>query len=95
MSDYYNEAGEPLMSGEAMRYEMYLDSTYEPDPDDYYDAWDEEPEPQDPATCEHGNGSFPEGAGFDCDDCDSLLLGPRTEPYVTSEWDNSGDMFTK
>lgn len=44
MSNYFNEAGEPLMDGAAMRYEMYLDSTYEPDPDDYYDRWEDEPE---------------------------------------------------
>lgn len=46
MSDYYNEAGEPLMSGEAMRYEMYLDSMDEFDVDDYYDREDEEDEPE-------------------------------------------------
>lgn len=45
MSNHYNEAGEPLMDGSAMRYEMYLDSLYEPDPDDFYDRWDwDEPE---------------------------------------------------
>ncbi len=41
MSDYFNEAGEPLMDGAAMRYEMYLDSTYEPDPDDFYNSEDD------------------------------------------------------
>jgi hypothetical protein len=41
MSNYYNEAGEPLMDGAAMRYEMYIDSMYEPDPDEYYDSYDE------------------------------------------------------
>lgn len=32
---YVNEAGEPLMTGEQIRYEQYLDG--DPDPDDYYD----------------------------------------------------------
>lgn len=35
MSNYFNEAGEPLMDGSAMRYEMYLDSMYEPEFDPY------------------------------------------------------------
>lgn len=47
MSNYFNEAGEPLMDGAAMRYEMYLDSTYEPDPDDFYDRWGSEPDEDD------------------------------------------------
>lgn len=33
MSNYFNEAGEPLMDGSAMRYEMYLDSLDEAEPD--------------------------------------------------------------
>lgn len=42
ISDFYNEAGEPLTDGESMRREMYYDSLYEPDVDSFYDhpGWD-------------------------------------------------------
>lgn len=41
-SSFFNEDGEPLMSGEDMRREMYYDSLYEPDVDSFYDHpdWD-------------------------------------------------------
>jgi len=65
---YYNEAGEPLMDGAAMRYEMYLDSLYEPDPDDFYNSFEDEE--IDPADCDHkSNWSSFEGGRVECDDC--------------------------
>jgi len=76
MYGYQNEAGEPIMDGAAYRYEQYLDSMYEPDPYDYEDNYDE-PEQADTATCTHGNGSYPENAGFSCDDCWETYEGPR------------------
>lgn len=79
---YYNEAGEPLMDGAAMRYEMYLDSTYEPDPDDFYDRWDDEPEQADPATCDHSQNWSSRGDVIECDDC-------WTEGVAVS-WDADG-----
>ena len=94
MSEFFNADGEPMMDGVSMMREGYYHDEF--DVDDYYDrdgGW--EPEPEDPATCSHGDGSFPEGAGFDCDRCESLLLGPRTMPGVHSEWDEVGDFFTK
>jgi hypothetical protein len=67
---YYNEAGEPLMDGAAMRYEMYLDSTYEPDPDAFYDRWDDEPDEIDPADCSHTeNWTGNDDGTVTCDDC--------------------------
>lgn len=57
MSNYFNEAGEPLMDGAAMRYEMYLDSTYEPEPDYflnegvYYEECDEDHQCEDCGEC--------------------------------------------
>jgi hypothetical protein len=79
---YYNEAGEPLMDGAAMRYEMYLDSIYEPDPDDFYDRWDGADE-IDPADCDHkSNWSSYEGGRVECDDC-------YTEGVAVS-WDADG-----
>lgn len=82
---YYNEAGEPLMDGAAMRYEMYLDSTYEPDPDDFYNSYEDD-EQADPSTCPHtDNWSSYERGGVtvvECDDC-------WTEGTVKS-WDEDG-----
>lgn len=75
MSNYFNEAGEPLMDGAAMRYEMYLDSTYEPDPYDDYDSWDNEPEEIDPAVCTHGNVDYSDGGRTaECQDCFTVAL---------------------
>ena len=56
MSNYYNEAGEPLMDGAAMRYEMYLDSMYEPDPDDFYRDEPDEPECDEDHECDACSG---------------------------------------
>jgi len=44
---YQNEDGEPIMDGAAYRYEQYLDSQYEPDPDDFYNV-----EPEDHDDCD-------------------------------------------
>ena len=76
MSNYFNEAGEPLMDGSAMRYEMYLDSTYEPefDPYDHYEDGD-----IDPDDCDHADGTYlgssdgdvTEG-DYECDLCGSI-----------------------
>ena len=59
MSNYFNEAGEPLMDGAAMRYEMYLDSM-----DDAGDAsarfYDNEPD-EDCDECPECGGYLPEG----------------------------------
>ena len=76
MSNYFNEAGEPLMDGAAMRYEMYLDSTYEPEPDYFltYDVYREEIDPED---CDHGDFSYSrERWSATCDGCgsDGILL---------------------
>ena len=68
---YTNADGEPIMDGAAYRYEQYLDSMYEPDPDDFYrDSYNADD------ACEGGCGN----EGFDfvgdrwlCDECaDSL-----------------------
>ena len=80
MSNYFNEAGEPLMDGSAMRYEMYLDSLYEPDPDDFYtDSHDEDYYYDHPEECPHSDGTFL-GSGDDategdycCDLCDNIV----------------------
>lgn len=59
MSNYFNEAGEPLMDGSAMRYEMYLDSMDEPYRDPYDDyVYDREPEYVDPEDCDHADKSW-------------------------------------
>lgn len=84
---YYNEAGEPLMDGAAMRYEMYLDSLYEPDPDDFYNSYEDDEEQADPSTCDHSmNWSSRERVDgsvvVECDDC-------WTEGIPTS-WDEDG-----
>lgn len=88
---FFNEVGEPLMDGAAMRTEMYYDSMGEYDPDYYLSSWDDyDDEYAEPTTCAHGDGSYPEGAGFDCDNCGELLLGPRTAPveYAGVDWDS-------
>jgi hypothetical protein len=92
MSEFFNADGEPMMDGVSMMREGYYHDEY--DVDTYYDnagGW--EPDPLDPSDCDHGDGSYPEGAGFDCDKCESLILGPRTRPGVSHEWDESGDFF--
>lgn len=77
--DYFNEAGEPLMDGAAMRYEMYLDSIHEPDIDDHYESWDCEPDGSlDPMTCSHDN-TDEYDAGWHCYDCDTEFQGPLTD----------------
>lgn len=79
MSNYFNEAGEPLMDGSAMRYEMYLDSMYEPDPDDFYNvAEDEDYFYDNPDECPHTDGTFLNSAhategDFRCDLCDNVV----------------------
>lgn len=65
---YTNEYGEPIMDGAAYRYEQYLDSTYEPDPDDFYDRWDE-PEDVDPSECDHPDRSYHARREVECDVC--------------------------
>lgn len=71
MSNYFNEAGEPLMDGSAMRYEMYLDSLgdREPDSDAFYDN---DGDVLDPSECGHGSLDYPEGEIW-CYDCDSQV----------------------
>lgn len=84
MSQYYNEVGEPLMDGAAMRYEMYLDSMYEPDPDEFYD--DFEIEPSDPATCDHSqNWSSYDGGRVECDDCytEGTVISRDAEGWIS------------
>ncbi len=98
MYGYTNEDGEPIMDGVAYRFEQQLDMDSMYDEGDYYDRLDrgyyDEPDPLDPSECEHGNGSFPEGAGFDCRDCEGLLQGPRTEPFPEAGWGQDwGDDF--
>lgn len=56
MYGYTNEAGEPIMSGEAYRFECALDDEYAREAQmDYEDSrWaDYEPEPINPAECDH------------------------------------------
>jgi hypothetical protein len=97
MSDYQNEAGEWLMDGAAIRTEWALDaqSAEERFEDDFYGRYDyDEPEALDPEDCEHGDGSYPEDAGFDCDGCDTLLLGPRVEYTDPNDpWGLTWDAF--
>ena len=66
---YTNADGEPIMDGAAYRYEQYLDSTYEPDPDDFYAHEDEI---LDPSECSHGDLDYPEGEVW-CYGCDSQV----------------------
>lgn len=81
MSDYFNEAGEPLMDGAAMRYEMYLDSTYEPEPDYFLNNGvyrDEDYFYDHPDECEHGDCSYLNSAHADsgevmCDLCEQIV----------------------
>lgn len=81
MSNYFNEAGEPLMDGSAMRYEMYLDSTYEPDPDEFYNrVVDEDYYYDNPDECPHSDGSYLGSADeaatsgdYQCDLCDQIV----------------------
>lgn len=82
MSNYFNEAGEPLMDAAAMRYEMYLDSTYEPDP---YDGYDDYEAPYvDPEDCDHSDWSQ-RGWSAECDSgCESSGL-----VLVRPDWDNT------
>lgn len=81
MYGWTNEDGEPIMDGVAYRFEQQLDYDSMFDEGDYYDRIDrgyyDEPEPEDPATCSHGDGNYPEGAGFECIRCDSMFQGPR------------------
>lgn len=70
MSNYFNEDGEPLMDGSAMRYEMYLDCTYEPDVDDLYDY---APDFLDGEDCPHDNCNYRAGGDVECIDCDDLI----------------------
>lgn len=79
MSNYYNEAGEPLMDGAAMRYEMYLDSMYEPDPYDEYDEYDY-PEWDDCDVCE-SDGVVDPSTGV-CTDCGA---GEDDEPHMPED----------
>lgn len=69
MSNYYNEAGEPLMDGAAMRYEMYLDSM-----DDHYDEYPygygpDERDDIDPEDCEHHDRDYRNNGCVDCAVC--------------------------
>lgn len=100
MYSYQNAEGEPMMSGvdymregayaDEANYEYALDTEYGVD---RHDAGGWEPDPNAPEDCEHGNGSFPEGAGFNCDDCDTTFIGPRTMPGVDDYW-QTGDFWT-
>lgn len=76
---YFNEVGEPLMDGAAMRTEMYYDSMGEYDPDDYLPMDDYEPEQVEPSVCTHMDGSYPHDAGYSCDHCWETYEGPRYE----------------
>lgn len=62
ISDFYNEAGEPLTDGESMRREMYYDSLYEPDVDSFYNhpGWDNDGPEDFCGAC---------GGDHDTDDC--------------------------
>ena len=75
MSNYFNEAGEPLMDGAAMRYEMYLDSLYEPDPDEFYSPRD------DYAPCDNGE---------QCQrlDADMVDLATAECPWCGEQWEH-------
>ena len=72
MSNYFNDAGEPLMDGASMRYEMYLDSTYEPDPDYFLNQYVERECHGDPDECPYGG----------CEDCDTI---PDPDDYAGGE----------
>lgn len=83
---YANEAGEPIMDGAAYRYEQYIDSMYEPDPDAFYDRWDNEPDYVDPSECEHGDRSY-RGMTVECDSgCESIgLCVVKVDIFETDE----------
>jgi hypothetical protein len=80
MYGYKNDDGEPIMDAAAYRYEQYLDSMYDPDPDDSWEGsgWgDEQPEPED---CDHSDRSWtPTEPGFKCDICWSHFEGPNQD----------------
>lgn len=89
MYGFMNEDGEPIMDAAAYRYEQYLDGMYEPDPEDSWDGsdWGAEDD-TDPLTCEHFDGSYPEGAGYECDRCDETFEGPRLSQVINAyDWD--------
>lgn len=98
MSNYFNEAGEPLMDGSAMRYEMYLDSTYEPDPDAFYDrAVDEDYYYDNPHLCPHSDKTYRARDGIVvCDLCDSEIgtweKGPDGWPIEHLTVDDNDDV---
>lgn len=69
MSNYFNEAGEPLMDGAAMRYEMYLDSLYEPDPDEFYAASNDYAPCDNGAPCERLDADYVDETTAECPWC--------------------------
>jgi hypothetical protein len=79
MSNYFNDAGEPLMDGASMRYEMYLDSQ-----DDYYDEPDyylnndvERDCHGDPDECPYGG----------CGDCDDVEADPMEDQWLDGSYE--------
>jgi hypothetical protein len=87
MSNYgfTNDQGEPIMDGAAYRFEQYIDSMYEPDPDAYYNGWDNEPDYVDPEDCDHGDKSW-SGWTVECDSgCESIglaIVKPGFDEYA-------------
>lgn len=78
-----------MMTAAELRLEAELDmqSAEERWMDSMYDGGYDEPDPEDPETCEHGDGYYPEGAGYHCDRCETLFLGPRQiRPDAWTGW---------
>lgn len=72
MSNYgfTNEAGEPIMDAAAYRYEQYIDSMYEPDPDEFYAADDDEaPCESDPSACTRADADYVDENTAECPWC--------------------------
>lgn len=83
MYGWQNEAGEPIMSGEAYRFEQALDAEYAEqrgwDDDDYYSGFDyrDDAEPVDPEDCDHGDAHQVKGDLWECDICDVEFTMPE------------------
>lgn len=85
MYGWQNEAGEPIMSGEAYRFEQALDAENPPyDPDDYL-SYDDDGDYADPDTCDHGDVNFYADHAW-CILCDSETRNIERYTEDGQEW---------
>lgn len=87
MSNYgwTNADGEPIMDGAAYRYEQYLDSTYEPDPDDFYDRWDDDEHDED--SCPMSDADFDSSTGlWECMGCGKTWPDDDEPEGMEDQW---------